>query len=95
MGNAAELERKLQRNYPLDTRVAVLETKQQSQDENINNRFKNIENNLDKINTTISNLSNEMIGFIAASNARHKLWLFIFSLVGALTVILKVFGVDV
>jgi hypothetical protein len=98
MNNAAEKERIFRQKpsvYHLDTRVAVLEAKEETKDESIDNRFRGIENNLDNINKTISQLSREVTTFISAANARHRMWLFIFSLVGAATVILKYFGINI
>lgn len=94
MNNAAELEQEHHQKpniYHINTDVAVLK----SENKNTKERLDDIDESLHELTKGINELGKSFTEFSSASNARHKVWLFIFSLLGAATVILKLLGVNI
>lgn len=85
--------------YTVDNRIAVLETKE----ENTDRRFTQIEHTLQELQNDTKDMLRQLTALAAASSARYKMWLFIFSMVSAIaaifglglhTAIFKFFGIN-
>jgi peptidoglycan hydrolase CwlO-like protein len=94
MNNTAELKRNNRQDpdvYHLNADVAVLK----SENKNTKERLDGIDDSLRELTKDIKEIATQITEFNASANARHRMWLFIFSLVGALTVILKFMGINI